>query len=119
MRFNDLVKIRFGQASVPYRFRINHHIWAVFALIEAPGFVGAYSCFQSTDGKFLLKHSLHLRLPFGITAAARVAEFALVGAYKNVFFKLGHTTIIEFGKTVLMEAQVEHPSLHYFFVYRY
>jgi hypothetical protein len=36
-----------------------------------------------------------LGLPFGITAAARVAEFALVGAYKNVFFKLGHTTIIE------------------------
>lgn len=48
---NDLINIGGGDASVPNRFGIDHHVRAVFALIEASGLVGANFTFQATPGE--------------------------------------------------------------------
>jgi hypothetical protein len=55
VRFNDLVHVSFGDVSIPHRFRIDHEIWTVLALIETAGLIGPHFAFESALREFQLE----------------------------------------------------------------
>lgn len=90
VRFDDFIDVGLGNVSVPDSLGIDHKIWAVFALIEAAGLVSSYSALKSAFRESLLEKFLQFRLPSGIAASSRISRRALVAAYEDVLFKLGH-----------------------------
>ena len=75
---------------VPDRFRIDHDIRPVLALVEASGLIGAHSSFESAFGEFLLEQLLQPGFGGGIATSSGMACRALVSADKDVFFELWH-----------------------------
>ena len=92
VRVDNFVNVFGLDASVPDRFRINHHSWAQFALIQATGFIGA-DVFDSALGQLGFEQALQFALAGGIATAARVACFALIHADKNMFGEFGHELV--------------------------
>jgi len=92
VRVDDFVHVFWFNASVPDRFRVDHHCWTQFALIEAAGFVGA-DIFQAALRQLGFEKALQFALAGGITAWARVAFSALIHAYKNVLVEFGHDLV--------------------------
>lgn len=90
VRFDDLIDVSFGDVPIPDGFRIDHEIWAVFALIEAARLVGAHTALESTFRQFLLEQLLQPGLAGRITASSRIPRRPLVAAYENMFLELGH-----------------------------
>ncbi len=55
MALDNFVHVFRGDAAIPDRFRINHYIRSVFALIEASGLIGANFAFEPQHCQLLLK----------------------------------------------------------------
>lgn len=88
--FDDFIDVGFGDVSVPDGFWIDDEIRPVFALIEAPGLVGANASLQTTGGEFLLKEFLQVCVGLRIAASARMACWALIAADEDVVLELWH-----------------------------
>ena len=87
---NDFVHIGFAHVPVPDRFRIDHDVRSVLALVEASGLVRPHSPLQSAFGEFLLEELLQPGFGGGIAAASRMACRSLVATDENVVLELGH-----------------------------
>jgi hypothetical protein len=94
---NDFVDVSLGDVSVPNGLGIDNEVRAVFALIETARLVGAHFAFEAAFREFLFEKFLQFRLATGIATSARISRRALVAAYEDMFFKLGHvvTSIYE------------------------
>ena len=88
--FDDLLNVSLGDESIPYGLGIDHEIRAVLALIETAGLVGSHFAFQAWFCQLLLEKFLQFRLAGWITASPGVSRRALVAAYEDVLFELGH-----------------------------
>jgi hypothetical protein len=91
VRVNDFINVRGCHASVPHGVGIHDYCGAGLALIEASGFVCPDFAVRNPALLQLgLEYALKFRVTRRIAAASRVAVRALIGADKNVFFKLCH-----------------------------
>jgi len=58
MRLDDFINIGLGNESVPHRFRIDHKIRAVFALIETARLIRSHFALESALRQLLFKNFL-------------------------------------------------------------
>jgi hypothetical protein len=87
---DDFGHIRFCHAAVPNRVRIHDHRWAMLALIEAPGLVGANTAVQAAVGQRFLERLLQPIVRVRITRPARMTGLALIAADEDVSFERRH-----------------------------
>ncbi len=80
--------------AVPNRIRVDDHRGAMFALIEAPGFVDAHAPGESRLFAELLKAGM--QFAFSVTGAGRTGRFrrADIVAYEDMAFKPWQTGIL-------------------------
>ena len=76
--------------AIPDGLRIDHDHWAMLALIEASGLVGANNMLQSGILDGVLERAFELFAALGKTAWTRCLLVALVGADENVMLKFRH-----------------------------
>jgi hypothetical protein len=87
---DDFVDVSLGDVSVPDGVGIDHEIRAVLTLVETARLVGSHSTLEAAFGQLLFEQFLQFRLAVWVAASPRVTWRALVAAYKNVLFELGH-----------------------------
>ncbi|HXT25797.1 MAG TPA: hypothetical protein VN749_13320 [Candidatus Eisenbacteria bacterium] len=92
VRLDDFVEAFRLNPTVENTFGIDRYGWAEFTLIEAAGFVGANEL-DTALRQLDLEQALQFALALGITAASRMAGFALVHTNKNVFGEFWHGTL--------------------------
>jgi hypothetical protein len=90
VRFHDLFDIGRGNVSIPDCVRVDHDVRPVLALIKTAGLIGPDLTLQSALGEFLLEQFLQRGFGARITASARMPDWALVAANKNMFFEFWH-----------------------------
>jgi hypothetical protein len=88
--FDNFVDVSLGYVSVPNGVGIDHEIRSVLALVETARLIGAHFTLEAAFGQLLFEKFLQFRLAVWIAASPRVTRRALVTAYKNVPFELGH-----------------------------
>lgn len=84
MGLHDLRHICRADVPVPDRIGIDDHIWPMFALVQATGFIDADTIFQPRRCHSLAQLSMQLRFAIGIAAGAGASGLALIGADKKV-----------------------------------
>jgi hypothetical protein len=87
---DDFVDVSLGDVPVPDRVGIDYEIRAVLTLVETARLVGPHFTFEAAFGQLLFEQFLQFCLAFRVTASPWVTRRALVAAYKNVLFELGH-----------------------------
>jgi hypothetical protein len=90
VRLDDFIDIGEGNVAVPNGFGVDDDRGTVFALIEAPGFIGAYRQGNSRMGQAGLEGTVEAGGTSRVTAAARMSVRALIGANEDVLQKFGH-----------------------------
>lgn len=90
MRFDDFVHIGQGHAAIPNCLGIDHKVRAMFALIEAPRLIGAYSPFQSALRQLLFEELLQFGFSRRIATTAGVPFGTLVPANEDMPLKFWH-----------------------------
>jgi hypothetical protein len=88
--FDNFVDVSLGDVSVPDGVGIDHEIRSVLTLVETARLIGSHLTFEAAFGQLLFEKFLQFRLAVRIAASPRVTRRALVTAYKNVLFELGH-----------------------------
>jgi len=94
--FQYHIDIRRCHLAVPYRFRVNDYIRTVLALIQASGFVGTYSCFQTHCTDLLFEELVQVGCAFGLAASTRSIGCAEVSTYEDVVPVIWHDVILTF-----------------------
>jgi len=90
VRLDDFVDVSLGDVSVPDGIGIDHEIRAVLTLVETARLVGSHFTLEAAFSQLLFEKLLQFRLAVRIAASPRVTRRALVTAYKNMLFELGH-----------------------------
>ena len=89
---NDFEYIIGGDVTIPDLLGVDHDRAAVFALIEAPGGVGAHAPLEPTLGELLFEPLAHLLGALGGAGTLWVRRISAVGADEDVLVEMGHPT---------------------------
>jgi hypothetical protein len=98
--FDNFVDVSLGDVSVPDSVGIDHEIRAVLTLVETARLIGPHFTLEAAFGQLLFEQFLQLCLAFRIAASPGITRRALVTAYKNVLFELGHKNPRDFWKWI-------------------
>jgi hypothetical protein len=101
--FDNFVDVSLGDVSIPDGIGIDHEIRSVLTLVETARLIGSHLTFEAAFGQLLFEKFLQFHLAVRIAASPRVTRRALVTAYKNVPFELGHKipTILEVDRCLI------------------
>ncbi len=91
MGFDNFGYVFLCYTGVPNAFGIDHDGGAVFALVEATGFVGTHTVFEAARRQFFFEGQLQFTQAVRVAAAARGVSRTLIGANEDVSFELRHT----------------------------
>ncbi len=87
---DDLGDVVDGDVAVPDLLRVDDNAYAVFALVEAPGVVGAHDLRDATSRELGLEPVSHLDTALCLAGTLRVVCRALVGAHEHMTLKARH-----------------------------
>lgn len=90
MCFNDLGDIFTFDSPIPDGLRINHHRWAMLALIQAARAIGAHPIFQAACRQLFFERQLQGAQGRRVTAATGVFRRTLIGTNENVMLEFRH-----------------------------
>jgi hypothetical protein len=94
MLFHNGYGVFRAHVSVPDCFGINHHGWAMLALVEAAGFIDPHRVSQPCSFGQLLKLRMQFALAVGRAGWTRSALRAHIMADKNVVLKWGQSLLL-------------------------
>jgi hypothetical protein len=98
VRLNDLLNIVERDSPIPDGFRVNHNVWAVFALVKAARLVRSHLAVEPTLSQFPFEQFLQLCLAVRIAGWAWLSRQPLIAADEYMLLKFGHEYNLQQGK---------------------
>ena len=87
---HDFCHVGFGFDLIPHALGIDHYAWPFGAMVEAPGFIGAYDVFQVQPLRFLLEAGVERFRSELRAAPAWIIRASLVGTDENMTGECRH-----------------------------
>jgi hypothetical protein len=87
---HDFCHVGFGFDLIPHAFGIDDDAWSFGAMVEAPGFIGAYDVFQVQPLRFLFETGVERFRSKLRAAPAWIVRAPLVGTDENMTGECGH-----------------------------
>ncbi len=91
--FHDLGDIGLASHPVPDSFRVNDEAWAIFAMIQATGLIGADNPLEPKPPDFLFEEGVQFHRPVRGTTPPWVFLGPFVNADENMMLESAHVYV--------------------------